>query len=97
MHAVAASVREAEGEKHIPDSSDLMGSLKIQTCQKSTVGVLLQVKSEGGMRGRGEEGSDSERERSERHERKIREKDVFISLLFFLSPPSRMRVKSGTL
>lgn len=63
-HTTAESVREASRGKHIPDSLNLVGSLKIQTCQKSTVGVLLQVKSEDRMRGRRKEGG-SDKERGE--------------------------------
>ena len=58
-----ASAREAARGKHEPDSFDLVGSLKIQTCQKSTVGVLLQVKSERRREG-GERESDMERSES---------------------------------
>lgn len=46
----AASVSETKRGKYKPDSPDLMGCLKIQTCQKGTVGIFLQVKSEKGMR-----------------------------------------------
>jgi len=63
----AAVVREAERATHTPDSLDLAGSLKIQACQKNTVGVLLQVKNEEGMRGTGEKGGgEREREREKR-------------------------------